>query len=537
MDTITKRSVRAQTEMILASQEFKASKRLSQFLHYVVEQTLQGQQETIKQYTVAVEGLGYEKGFDPLSNPIVRIQAGKLRRALEYYYSTRGLEDPIRIQIPKGKYIPEFIPSSNEIQDKERAPEPSSLRLAKLDSLDVISEGPSIAILPIEYLGNGHDNDYIASGISEEIVIGLTRFQEFFVVGPLNREIVSREQLGPRAIGQKYNVRFLLDGTLRLRNQSLRLTTKLTDTRDGRKLWGLTNDHDLKSSTIDQVEHEIVSQIVTTIADNFGVIPRVMAKEVLSRQHDSLSNYAAILRFHHHVRSLTETSLTEAIEALEEVVTLDPEHDLALALLGDLISTPYWLGYVDSQYDLGRAAELGKRALALNPNSQPAHMAMAIVYYLRFQKKQCLEEIDTALKLNPSNANYLANASLFLVSLGRGEESMTLMDKAMRWNPHHPGWYHFIPFLYHYYRGEYESALSAANGFNTPGYFWDPLNRAAVLAQLDRQVEVEKAVDELLALVPDFETRGRSLMHRMVYQQEHVEMLTDGLHKAGVSVG
>ncbi len=536
MTHIGSEQIQAQLDKILATKGFVGASRLSQFLRYVIDQYVNDNRDQIKQYTIAVEALGLSDDFDPQKNPIVRTYAQRLRRALRDYYSSKGEHDPIRIDIPKGSYSPVITRNNNKILVHDLVSGIVTSRpLANINEI-AVQDGPSVAVLPMEYLGNDPDFSYFASGISEEIVIGLTRFQEFIVVGPLNREIISREQLGPRAIGQKYNARFLLDGTVRLRNQSLKLTTKLTDTRDGRKLWGQTHDHHIESSSIEQVEQEIVSQIVATIADSFGVIPRTIAKEVLSHQQDSLSKYEAILRFHHHVRSLTETSLAEATLALEEVVQQDPEHDLALALLGDLAATTYWLGYTDSQYGLGRATELGKRALALNPNSQPAHMTMAIVYYLRFQKEQCLKHIDRALNLNPNNANYLANAALLLAGIGQGEDSIALIDKAMRWNPHHPGWYQFVPFQFHYYRGNYQNALAYANGFNTPEYFWDPLIQASVLGQLGNYEEAGNAVDELLALVPDFETRGRSLIHRMVYLEGNTKMLIEGLAKAGLGV-
>jgi adenylate cyclase len=280
-----------------------------------------------------------------------------------------------------------------------------------------------------------------------------------------------------------------------------------------------------------------VNPVVANIADNFGVIPRTLAKEVLSHHNDNLSDYEAVLRFHHHVRTITEESLTQAIEAMDTVVQRDPNHDLALALLGDLLTGPYWLGYTDDQYDLGRAAELGKRALALNPNSQPAHLTMAIVYYMRLQKAACLGEIEQVLNLNPNNANFVANSALFLMGLDQWERALELMGKAMCLNPHHPGWYHLVPFLYHYDQGDFEAALLAANEFNTPDYFWDPLIRAAVLGQLGHQEEAEMAVGELLAIVPDFGARGRSLIKRMLFQEEHVEIVVDGLKKAGLKLG
>jgi len=536
MTAVSAVRIEAQLNRILTSSGFTSSQRLNQFLRYVVKQTLNGQADTIKQYTVAVEGMGFGAGFNPQSNPTVRIHARKLRRALDRYYLKQGSQDPIQIDIPKGSYVPVFKSNHDTAANTPLAPESICFDPSTIEPKIEMSDGPSIAVMQLEFLGNEPDHAFFASGITEELVIALTRFPEFLVIGSLDRDAIRAKHLGPRGIGQEYNVRFFLDGTVRFRGRSLRVSAKLTDTLSGRQLWGQSQDYDISSSSLEQVEHEIVSQIVTTIADNFGVIPRTLAKEILSHHNDSLSDYAAILRFHHHVRVLTETSLSEAIEAMEKVVQRDPDHDLALALLGDLISTPYWLGYTDDQYDLGRAIELGKKALALNPNSQPAHFTLAINYYLRFQKELCLKEIEQALRLNPNNANYLANSALFIMGTGQWEEGLALIGRAMRWNPHHPGWYHFVPFLYHYFRGEFKTALVDANGFNTPDFLWDSLIRAAVLGQLGRQAEASKAGDELLALVPDFATRGHSLIQRMVYRKKHAEMLLEGLHKAGVKV-
>ena len=98
-----------QLSRILASPKFTASKRLSRFLSFVVEQSQKGQSGRIKQYTIAVDALGYKDDFDPQSDPVVRLQARRLRRALDKYYDTLGASDPIRIDIPKGAYVPIFF--------------------------------------------------------------------------------------------------------------------------------------------------------------------------------------------------------------------------------------------------------------------------------------------------------------------------------------------------------------------------------------------------------------------------------------------
>jgi hypothetical protein len=117
---------------------------------------------------------------------------------------------------------------------------------------------------------------------------------------------------------------------------------------------------------------------------------------------------------------------------------------------------------------------------------------------------------------------------------GERERGVNLMEKAMRLNPHHPGWYHLVRYMVSYRRGEYDLALAEAQRFNIPAFHFDPIIRAAVLGQLGRHAEARSAVQELLAIVPDFESRGASLVRRFAYLDENVEMLVDGLHKAGL---
>lgn len=101
-------TVRAALARLLASNDFVASPQLAAFLRHVVEQTLAGRQETIKGYTIATEALGRDASFDPQADPIVRVEATRLRRALERYYRTTGRHDPVEITIAKGAYVPRF---------------------------------------------------------------------------------------------------------------------------------------------------------------------------------------------------------------------------------------------------------------------------------------------------------------------------------------------------------------------------------------------------------------------------------------------
>ena len=105
-------AIQAELERILGSPEFKGSAMLRDMLQFVVEKTLAGSAGEIKGYTIATQVLGRNADFDGNKDPIVRILGGRLRRALEHYYLTRGSKDLIRIDIPKGTYVPSFHNSS-----------------------------------------------------------------------------------------------------------------------------------------------------------------------------------------------------------------------------------------------------------------------------------------------------------------------------------------------------------------------------------------------------------------------------------------
>jgi hypothetical protein len=100
--------IRDELNRIIASATFRGSLRLTSFLRYVVEAALIGNASRIKAYTVAVEALGRSENFDPQDDPIVRVEAMRLRHALANYYAGTGIDDPIVIEMPRGCYVPIF---------------------------------------------------------------------------------------------------------------------------------------------------------------------------------------------------------------------------------------------------------------------------------------------------------------------------------------------------------------------------------------------------------------------------------------------
>ena len=163
--------IQRQLQRILNSSEFQATKSQREFLQFVVSETLAGRSHEIKGYTVATRVFGRQADFDANLDPIVSIQANKLRRALERYYLVAGQNDPVRIDIPKGTYVPTFRLRT----DVEPAKSESGS-----DDVENRFEGqwPSVLVRPLQNLTGDPEKDYLGIGLATELVIEICRYQE-----------------------------------------------------------------------------------------------------------------------------------------------------------------------------------------------------------------------------------------------------------------------------------------------------------------------------------------------------------------------
>src|SRR5689334_22089093 len=125
-------AVRDALRRILDSPNFEVTERNRRFLSYVVEETLAGRANRIKGYTIAVDVFNRDRSFDAVSDPMIRIQASRLRRGLEHYYLTAGSDDPVRMTIPIGRYVPRFLAvQAPQAPQAEAEPDPGRESLGR----------------------------------------------------------------------------------------------------------------------------------------------------------------------------------------------------------------------------------------------------------------------------------------------------------------------------------------------------------------------------------------------------------------------
>jgi adenylate cyclase len=276
LDNLSPEAIRAQVAKIVASPEFPVTGRGAAFLSYIVEESLAGRANRIKGYSIALEVFKRDEHFSQ-DDPVVRIEAGRLRRGLERYYLVAGQQDPIRIAVPKGGYVPVFhsiSPSAEQEQEQEQpvseAPRSlSSTVIAPLvrtrpglrrvmlalgvglllgfavlvSQFDLVPRGkrtapsePSLIIAPFANLGDGGRAELYATGITEELLTALPRFKEIRVFGRETSKAL-RSDVDVRQVREQLNARYLLAGGVRTSGERMRITARLIDTQDGDILW------------------------------------------------------------------------------------------------------------------------------------------------------------------------------------------------------------------------------------------------------------------------------------------------------------
>jgi len=519
-------AVRLQLERILQSAEFRGSDKQRKFLSFVVEETLEHRASQLKGYTIALAVYGRKEGFDPQVDPIVRVEAGRLRRALEHYYLTAGKKDPVRIMIPKGGYVPTF----QAVQIK-----PSGAKTPTSGEEErALPTEPSVAVMPLLNLTGDKEQGYFVDGLTEELTTELARYQDFQVIASQSTMRFKGQKTDPKEVGRDLGVRFLLVGSFQKTLKTVKVTVRLLDTSTGEQIWAENYKRDLTAADLIAMQEAIAHRVIGVIADHYGLISRRLSSESRKKAPADVKAYDAILRFYRYETELTPEAFQEALEALEQAIDLDPEYGLACAMLGHLYADNYALRFSEMEAPLEKAMTFAQRGVALAPENQFAQDALSLVHFHRGDKELFLEHVEKTIALNPNSPYVVGVAGWHMALCGEWERGLTLLEKGMKLNPYHPSWFHLAPYMNCYRRGEYEDAFAEALKFNYPELFWDPVMRAAALSQMGRETEARAAVAQLLELAPDFATHGRRLISNYVKVEDLVDKIVEGLRKAGL---
>ena len=521
-------AIRDQLHRILTHPEFTATEKRRRFLSFIVEETLEGRADELKGYTIATAVFGRAPDFDPSNDPIVRIQAGKLRRELERYYLVAGGNDPVRIDIPKGRYVPFFVeqPGSDPVTATSgRGPEEPAAPVS-----------PSVAVMPLVNLTPDSGQAYFLDGLLSELTMELGRYQELSTIPCPGIVPRSDTPADLQRLAATLGARFLLGGTLRSEDGQAKAILQLTDAATGRQVWSEAYRHGLDAGGVIARQEQIARDVVTTIAGELGIISQRLSIESRVKPVETLSTYEAILRYHHYMRVMSGETYQEAFRTLQNAVAREPEHGPAWSALGNLFNHAYIFELPGFPDPLSTAAEYAHKGALLEPRSQLTRTIMAYVHLLHGDTESAIAEARVALGLNPNSPYFVGTIGYILVYSGDFERGRKSVDRAIALNPCHPRWFHYACWLDDFRRGAYETAYREALLADPMPGWSNPAMCAASLGMLGRSAEARAYVEELRRLCPDFEVRAREHIRRTFKLQDVMERAIEGLRKAGLKI-
>ncbi len=481
--------IRDQVTRILDAPEFEGGPRIKAFLRYIVEQTLSGGARNLKQYSIATEALGRDTTFDPEIDPLVRLEAGKLRKALEIFYLRAGGSAPVRIHIPKGTYVPVF--------ERGMRADPRALP-ASIGTSSAADDVPRVAILPFAYRAGQPDCELFAEGLFEQLVVALSRYGDIAVSLPDNRD-----QQPPGAGDTHYQTAFVLSGSVRQFDSGLRVIAQLRDVKADTVAWSESFDLDGSAAALES-QNRLASRIACALADFYGAIPHILSLNAVYGPSDRWNLRDSIHRHRYFARTLTERVYRLARRDLEYGIERAPDQPMVWAALAHTIFYGNVLGFDNDDNWKPLVLRYAQRALELDHRCAFGHVAMALYQLYEGHLGDVRETCHRILELNPHAPSTKLSAGFFRALSGDWDQGTEMLKGALGTMLHPPGWAYRAVCLNHFRRGEFEDALREINKYHAPEHLTPSLLRATILSRLGRDSEARAAAADVLRISPNF---------------------------------
>ncbi|MBL8229511.1 MAG: tetratricopeptide repeat protein [Bryobacterales bacterium] len=472
--------VRAQLDRILASKIFLASDRMARLLRFLVESALQGRSHQLKEYLLGVEVFDRGESFDPRTDPIVRVEARRLRTKLKDYYKDEGCNDRLRIEVPTGGYLPRFAwqgaaPQRDVLKDRA-TPEGAAA-------------SASIAVLPFANLSPEADAEYFSDGLTEEIIHALTKVEGLTVVAWQSAAKLKASQTDVSEVAARLRVATVLQGSVRRAAGQVRILAKLIEADTGRIAWSDTYDRQMDDLFV------IQEDIARRVADSLRLKLLGVKEPRLQVRPWKLPTYDLYLRGRFHWNKRTLEGFQRALECFSDAVARDPEFAPGHVGLADTHSLMVDHGLIAPRDGMPLAKASALRALQLDSGLAEAYTSLGFIasayewnweqaekYYLhslgiqpgyattyhwyacdllaltgRFEEAR--EVMRVALRLDPLSPVMMSSAGYIELLAGRMDAALAAIEQALELDP---GFFKAIATMgrVHIHRGEYAQAVA-----------------------------------------------------------------------------
>jgi adenylate cyclase len=370
-----------------------------------------------------------------------------------------------------------------------------------------LPDKPSIVVLPFANMSEDPKQEYFSDGITEDLTTDLSKISSLFVIARNSAFTYKGKAVKVQDVSRELGVRYALEGSVRKADSQVRITAQLVDATTGHHLWSERYDRALKDLL--GLQDEITQQIVANLRVEVGQAELERVRRIPT---ENLTAYDYVLRgreafFRAFFDTTQKEANAQARQMLEKAVALDPQYAEAYAWLGYTYLLEWMQRWnLDPHQTLERAGELAQRAIALDNSLPRPHQLLGQVYRWKKQHEQAIAEAELALALDPNSADASVNLGDVLFTVGRPEETIGLVEKAMRLNPRYPASYLQLLGQAYTTTGRYEEAIVPLKRVVTlnPNFVFAHLILAGCYAELGREAEARAEAAEVLRLNPNF---------------------------------
>jgi adenylate cyclase len=397
----------------------------------------------------------------------------------------------------------------------------------------VLPDKPSIVILPFNNMSGDPGEEYFSDGITEDLTTALSRFDGLFVIARNSAFTYKGDAVDVKRVGRELGVRYVLEGSVRRAGNRVRVNAQLIDAEADRHVWADRFDRQIED--VFELQDDIVASIAATVGPE---ITLAEAERVRDKRHETLDSWDLYLRAHAAQHRMTSGDVGEAIELLEQAISIDPEFARAHALLGFChahVGVQGWVRPVSKAF--ARARHHADEAVRLASTSPEANHALAFVLLTTGQAQQARTAALRALDLNPNFAEANAVLGHALVFCGELEEGLAACERAARSNPRDTrgSWLHDAMGHAYFMMGDYDRAIEVSK----MGIHQDPslvggyVTLAGAYAMLGDKDEAKRYVDQLLQLIPRYSLTALR-KNPMFVAPDLIERLMESMRLAGL---
>ena len=315
---------------------------------------------------------------------------------------------------------------------------------ASLDQMAFpLPDKPSIAVLPFDNLSGDPEQEYFSDGLTEEIITGLSKIPDLFVIARNSSFIYKNKPVKVQRVSEELGVRFVLEGSVRREGNRVRITAQLIDAIKGYHIWSGRYDRELKD--IFALQEDIMRNIILEMQVKLteGEQARVLAKTFQGKEFN-LEAFEKGMQARWYFFKLNPEGNAMARQLAEESVEIEPNTG-AYAIVAQTHMQDIAMGLSKSPLQsLALAKEFAHNALQLDDSLPQTRNALASVYYYQQQYDKAIDEAEKAFALDPNGADTNRSLGFHLHMAGRDEEAIPFLKKAIRLNPYPTSNYYWL---------------------------------------------------------------------------------------------